>query len=92
MCLIASSVPHRANRYFQVIDAVRRKLFSQPWWRTSTLRPVKAARPSIEGDANPGFFAPNSPALPGHLIGLNDQPKFVGNAERTWNVKGGADL
>src|SRR5712672_3635214 len=28
MCLIASSVPHRANRYFQVIDAIRRKLFS----------------------------------------------------------------
>jgi hypothetical protein len=27
-CLIASSVPHRANRYFQVIDAIRRKLFS----------------------------------------------------------------
>jgi hypothetical protein len=28
MCLIASSVPHRANRCFQVIDAIRRKLFS----------------------------------------------------------------
>jgi hypothetical protein len=28
MCLIASSVPHRANRYFQVIDAIRRKSFS----------------------------------------------------------------
>jgi hypothetical protein len=28
MCLIASSVPHRANRYFQGIDAIRRKLFS----------------------------------------------------------------
>src|SRR3981081_885939 len=27
MCLIASSVPHRANRYFQVIDAIRRKFF-----------------------------------------------------------------
>jgi hypothetical protein len=48
--------------------------------------------PSIECDANPGFFAPNNLALPGHLIGLNDQLKFVGNAERTWNVKGGADL
>ena len=29
MCVIASSVPHRANRYFQVIDAIRRKLFSR---------------------------------------------------------------
>ena len=28
MWLIASSVPHRAKRYFQVIDAIRRKLFS----------------------------------------------------------------
>src|SRR6266852_1116509 len=28
MCLMASSVPHRAKRYFQVIDAIRRKLFS----------------------------------------------------------------
>jgi hypothetical protein len=50
------------------------------------------ARPSIECDAKPVFFAPNNPALPGDLIGLNDQLKFVGNAERTWNVKGGAEL
>jgi hypothetical protein len=28
MCMIASSVPHRANRNFQVIDAIWRKLFS----------------------------------------------------------------
>ena len=48
-------------------------------------------RPSIECHANPLFFAPNDPALPG-LIGLNDQLKFVGNAERTWNVEGGAEL
>jgi hypothetical protein len=44
------------------------------------------ARASIECDANPVFFAPNNPALPGHLIGVNDQMKFVGNFPFTFSI------
>jgi hypothetical protein len=51
-----------------------------------------AGAPSIEGDANPVFLSPNNPTLPSYLTGLNDQLKFVGNAERAWNVKGGSSI
>ena len=40
-----------------------------------------------ERDADPFFLAPYDSAVAGHLIGLNDQLKFVGNTDGTWNVQ-----
>jgi|ERR1700736_3688824 hypothetical protein len=48
--------------------------------RTSGVPGGREGAASIERDADPDFFAPNNPALPGHLIGLNDQLKFVGSS------------
>jgi hypothetical protein len=46
----------------------------------------------LERNADPVFFAPYNPTIPDHLIGLDDQLEFVGNAERSWNVQGGAEV
>jgi hypothetical protein len=61
MCLIASSVPHRANRYFQVIDAIRRKfvfafVFIHHWRSLLHLRSHRfgSLKPIVRDAANVG--------------------------------------
>ena len=46
----------------------------------------------IERDADPLFLTPYYSAMPGGLVGFDDQLKFVRNAEGGWNVKSSANI